>query len=70
MDLNENNISFLAGYLEGISKVDGQIRERLISAFTTPYDSTISIDDNFFNFFGSDLSATNYKNFFIFQVYK
>lgn len=51
MDLIENNISFLAGYLEGISKVDGQIRERLLSAFTIPYDSTISIDNNFFNFF-------------------
>ncbi|WP_157909346.1 hypothetical protein [Acinetobacter piscicola] len=48
MKLNKREVRHLAGYLEGISETDGQIREFLITADYIKYDENLDLESNFF----------------------
>jgi hypothetical protein len=48
MKLNKSEVRHLAGYLEGISEADGQIREFLITADYIRYDDDLDVKNNFF----------------------
>ena len=48
MKLNKREVRHLAGYLEGISETDWQIREFLITANYIKYDESLDLESNFF----------------------
>ncbi|MGA6135900.1 hypothetical protein ACPER7_06290 [Acinetobacter dispersus] len=60
MELIDDSISFLSGFLNGLAEIDGDIREKHLSIFTVDHDSLLSIEDNFFkhydNYVGRDLT--------------
>ncbi|MCH7395955.1 hypothetical protein MMP66_17015 [Acinetobacter dispersus] len=60
MELIDDSISFLSGFLNGLAEIDGDIREKHLAIFTVDHDSLLSIEDNFFkhydNYVGRDLT--------------
>ena len=48
MKFNKKEVRHLAGYLQGISETDGEIREFLITADYIKYNENLDIETNFF----------------------
>ncbi|PKF33543.1 hypothetical protein [Acinetobacter proteolyticus] len=60
MELIDDSISFLSGFLNGLAEIDGDIREKHLNIFTVDHDSLLSIESNFFkhydNYVGRDFT--------------
>lgn len=60
MRIIEDRLSFLDGFLQGISEVDGKIREFKILAWMMNFDKNKSSYDNFLEFFDSELTISSF----------
>ncbi|NNP75546.1 hypothetical protein A7P54_03815 [Acinetobacter sp. Ac_3412] len=60
MELIDDSISFLSGFLKGLAEIDGDIREKNLYIFDVENDSSLSVEGNFFkhydNYVGRDFT--------------
>lgn len=48
MELIDDSISFLSGFLNGLAEIDGDIREKNLNIFGLDNDPSLSVEGNFF----------------------
>lgn len=48
MELIDESISFLSGFLKGLAEIDGDIREKNLNIFVLDNDPSLSVEGNFF----------------------
>ncbi len=61
MKIIEDRVSFLDGFLQGISEIDGKIREFKILAWFMDFDQDRTVYDNFITLFDGELHVASFE---------